>query len=213
MLSSLELVTWFKPDMKNFAEKIFRFPSLYEFKIRTLNKINKTEKFSVEHLTTGKSVLDIGCGSEQYYYDPRRTRRWTAIDTSHEMVNKSKSRYPHGTCLVASGDDLPFPSKSFDVVAIFFVLHHMPPEIWEKVLREAKRVARERILILDHMQHDFLPFRIVQKIWWGIFDGGKVYRKKKEWSHILKPYAIQEYKRMGMMFGNICYFNVEVKGE
>jgi ubiquinone/menaquinone biosynthesis C-methylase UbiE len=48
--------------------------------------------------------------------------------------------------VVASGTQLPFAAKSFDIVISSDVLEHVPPENRESVIAEALRVARKRVL-------------------------------------------------------------------
>lgn len=45
------------------------------------------------------------------------------------------------------GHTVPFPDQSFDTVLLAFVLHHCPDP--EQVLREAVRVSRGRVLVLE----------------------------------------------------------------
>ena len=44
--------------------------------------------------------------------------------------------------LLASGDQLPFPDRSFDLVLTSAVILHNPPEVAERIRREVVRVAR-----------------------------------------------------------------------
>lgn len=165
--------------------------------------------FSVDALTGGKSVLDIGCGPLQLYYSPERTRQHAAVDNSPEMVEACKQKYPRSQCLVASADALPFKDKSFDLVTIFFVLHHIDFEKWAKVLSEAQRVAKERVLVLDHIRHDGRFRGWLQKKYWDLFDGGKAYLRKDQWRETLKGLSVREFRQRGVFFGNVCYFEID----
>ena len=98
----------------------------------------------------------------------------------------------------------------FDVALLLFVLHHIPENMWETFLKEAKRVAKGEVIILDHVQHDFPFLSLIQRIYWRLFDGGCAYRKKGAWFPLLQSHGfiVKDYKRMGTMFGNICYFRL-----
>ena len=96
------------------------------------------------HLTPGQSVLDIGTSdgklaSELLRKEP--TLKITGIDPHPRATS-------HIPVIEAHGYDLPFGSDAFDTVMMVDVLHHdLHPE---RILREAMRVARGRILIKDH---------------------------------------------------------------
>jgi len=196
--------------MISFAENIFKFPRIYEFKIKILNHLNNLDSFSVEHIIKNKKILDIGCGSLQFYYDPKNTSSRTAIDASPEMIEASRALYPHSNYQIASAEKLPFFEKSFNVVTFFFVLHHIDAKKWELVLAEAKRVTTDEVLILDHTQNDNFFLAFIQRVYWHFFDGGKIYRKEYEWDHLLSGFKIKEYKRTGLLFKNICYYRLSI---
>src|SRR6185436_5507255 len=47
------------------------------------------------------------------------------------------------------GQALPFPDDRFDLVMLNFVLHHVPDERKIRLVREALRVARGKVFILE----------------------------------------------------------------
>ncbi|MBI2095163.1 MAG: class I SAM-dependent methyltransferase [Candidatus Omnitrophica bacterium] len=190
-------------------EAIFHFPSLYEHKNKMLSLLNGLGRFRVNDRTRGKRVLDIGCGPVQLYYDPGQTRQHAAVDNSPEMVEVCKRRYPSSRCLVASAEALPFEDKAFDIVTLFFVLHHIDFKKWAAVLAETQRVSKEKILVLDHIRHDGWLRGNLQQNYWNLFDGGKAYLRKKEWASTLKGFRVPQFQRKGVFFGNVCYFEIE----
>lgn len=194
-----------------FVEKIFKFPSFYKWETTVLKALNGMRDFSLDPLIEKKKIVDIGCGAAQYFYAPDKALRRVGIDTSPEMIRESKRLYPRSEYLVQSGEQLPYADDSFDVALLLFVLHHIPPDAWEIFLREARRVAKREVLILDHVQHDFPFLSLVQRTYWRLFDGGCAYRKEKAWLPLLERngFIIKDYKRMGTMFGNICFFRLE----
>jgi SAM-dependent methyltransferase len=90
------------------------------------------------------SVLDVGCGEG-----------WVCAELAHEgrevtgidIVDVRKTALP--SFQLWNGEQLPFPDESYDVVALVFVLHHVPNELKPGLLREARRVARQRVFILE----------------------------------------------------------------
>ena len=57
-----------------------------------------------------------------------------------------------------NGDQLPFPDKSVDTVTLLYVLHHTDHP--EKLLREAHRISRERIIV-----HEDVYQNLIEKLW------------------------------------------------
>lgn len=189
---------------------IFDLPNLYKIKVSFLKKINKFD-FTINPLVNNKTVLDIGCGSYQFIYDPNITKSRIGIDVSKSAIEKANKIYPKSQHLVISADKLPFADKEFDTSLLLFVLHHIPYAKWKNILLEAKRVSRESIIIVDHKKNDNLLPRLIQTMWWQITDRGEQYSYKKEWVETLKNFKISEYKEMGTLFNNICFYNIDLK--
>jgi SAM-dependent methyltransferase len=97
------------------------------------------------HIERGMSVLDVGCGEgyvgeelavsgvrEVYGVDIVDVRREKGIPFSYY-----------------DGRHLPFPDDRFDLVMLNFVLHHVPDELKIDLVREALRVARAKVFILE----------------------------------------------------------------
>lgn len=194
-----------------FAERLFRHPSLYTAKVELLNRLNGTDAFPVADLVAGKEVLDVGCGASSQHYPAGLPRRRAGVDASPEMVAEARRLHPQGDYRVGSADRLPFPDKSFDAVLLLFVLHHLEPAMWAGALAEASRVARESVLVLDHVKHDNAALAWVQQAWWDAADGGSIYRRKADWDRVLTDarLAVRDYRRAGAMFGNVCFFRLE----
>lgn len=198
--------------MPALVEKIFHFPNLYTTKVRILKKINGLHALSVNDLVTNKEIIDIGCGNVSHFYDPRYAKRRVGIDTSPEMIQSANKLYPDSVHQVASATHLPFPDKSFDIALIQFVLHHIAEEKWSRVLHEAKRVARDSIIIFDHVKHDrWLP-AFIQQAWWNTTDGGEIYRTERDWKTILSGVGLNvlDYRRVGKLFKNICFYRLVI---
>lgn len=97
------------------------------------------------HLNGG-TVLSVGCGEGRMEADLKIKN---AVDVQGLEVTKyKKSQIP---IKLYNGKKLPVKNKSFDTVLFVYMLHHTPDrKAIEDMLKEAKRVAREDIVILDH---------------------------------------------------------------
>ena len=95
-------------------------------------------------------VLDMCCGTG-FSTKPGNT----GIDTSLEMLRFSKifnpgSEYIYGNAETYGKDD------EFDVVSIMFAFHEMPTSAHEKIIRNAIRVARKKVVVVD-ISKDYNP--------------------------------------------------------
>lgn len=95
-------------------------------------------------------VLDMCCGTG-FSTKPGNI----GIDTSMEMLRFSKifnpgSDYTYGNAETYGKDD------EFDVVSIMFAFHEMPTSAHEKIIRNAIRVARKKVVVVD-ISKDYKP--------------------------------------------------------
>jgi ubiquinone/menaquinone biosynthesis C-methylase UbiE len=78
----------------------------------------------------------------------------TAADVSPGFLNLVRSRYPQVSTLLMNGRDLSnVPDSSFDLVATYSVLHHVPDYIG--AVREMARICRPGgVVCIDHEQNE-----------------------------------------------------------
>ena len=99
----------------------------------------------------GESVLDVGCGfGPLTEYLRSKGFKATGVDLLEQCVLEGQKRYPQADLRVAQSETLEFPDKSFDTVVLKDVIHHVYEEddIGE-FLADVKRVARQRLVVLD----------------------------------------------------------------
>jgi SAM-dependent methyltransferase len=97
------------------------------------------------HLDRGMAVLDVGCGEGYVGQElaTRGVREVWGVDILDLRGDKS------GPFRLYDGRTLPFPDESFDLVMLNFVLHHVPDEGKIALVREALRVTRAKLFILE----------------------------------------------------------------
>jgi ubiquinone/menaquinone biosynthesis C-methylase UbiE len=102
---------------------------------------------------TGSHVLEIGCGrgvGTEVLLDHLHATRVTAIDLDENMVEQARKRLRQRqeTAAVAVGDALSIPAgnQTFDAVADFGILHHVPD--WRQAVADIARVLRPGGLLL-----------------------------------------------------------------
>lgn len=101
----------------------------------------------------GRRILDICTGTGEIALRcARRGADVTAIDMTPSMMRRARGKARRLPIRFALMDarHLAFDDASFDVAVLSFALHDMPRRVRVEVLREAARVAREAIVVLDY---------------------------------------------------------------
>jgi ubiquinone/menaquinone biosynthesis C-methylase UbiE len=118
----------------------------WRFHSRTVEKETEhTVSLLAPHLGAAPAVLDVGCGAGYVAWQIEQ-RYGCAV---HAVDVGDFRRVPVGRFSVFDGLRLPFPDRSFDVVLLSFVLHHMPDVYKPFLLGEARRVSRGKVLVLE----------------------------------------------------------------
>jgi ubiquinone/menaquinone biosynthesis C-methylase UbiE len=99
----------------------------------------------------GKSYLDIGCGRGKWGYLLKISHKPPSyivggdIELNNLLYVKEHKIYDDVVLL--DGRHLPFRDNSFDCVLAFEVIEHMKKEDGIKLLNEAERVAKEKVIV------------------------------------------------------------------
>ena len=102
------------------------------------------------------TVLDVGCGDGMIDVLLKELRPGLAI-TGVDVALRDQS---HAPVQVFDGMRLPFADDAFDVVLFVDVLHHTDdPTV---LLREARRVARQAIVLKDHTEDGLLAHQTLR---------------------------------------------------
>lgn len=99
----------------------------------------------------GKSFLDIGCGKGKWGFlikvSHKPPRFSCGGDLDVENVKYVKKHYIYDHILLFDGRHLPFRDASFDIVLAFEVIEHMRKSDGYRLLDEAERVCKEKVII------------------------------------------------------------------
>lgn len=119
-----------------------------------------------EHFDDAGSVrlLDVGCGVGNYHgiLEPH-LGGVVGVDISESSVERARSINTSIDYHSYDGIELPFQDDAFDVALTICVMHHVPPENWEKFASEMKRVVRPGglALIFEHNPNNPLSVHVV----------------------------------------------------
>jgi ubiquinone/menaquinone biosynthesis C-methylase UbiE len=105
-------------------------------------------------------TLDVACGSG--FLTRHLPGPVVGLDQSPAMVALAQSRLPHGVALTGDALDLPFADGAFDRLFTGHFYGHLPPSEREAFLREARRVARELVVVDSAVRPD-VPVEVWQE--------------------------------------------------
>jgi 2-polyprenyl-3-methyl-5-hydroxy-6-metoxy-1,4-benzoquinol methylase len=109
----------------------------------------------------GKKILDIGCGTGVYldFLKSLGMDAW-GVDFVKEFIEKGKKK--NSNLVYGKAEELPFKNNEFDTVLMFDILEHGDDE---KLLKEAKRVSKNRIIVIvpTHVDKRLLSSGVIYK--------------------------------------------------
>jgi SAM-dependent methyltransferase len=106
-------------------------------------------------LETGRAhrILDIGTGTGLFAESfSKHGLEVSGVDANPEMLTAARQYVPDGEFREGTAEALPYPDNSFDLVFLGLVLHETDEPL--KVLQETRRVARQRVGILEWPYQD-----------------------------------------------------------
>jgi ubiquinone/menaquinone biosynthesis C-methylase UbiE len=109
-------------------------------------------------------ILDIPCGAGRFVPTMNKLGfNFIGADFSRAMVQAARNELPAGSISRFANADvehLPFADNSIDCVIIWRFFHHIPnTEIRQRVLAEAARVTRSKVLLSFHHSLSFTHLR------------------------------------------------------
>jgi ubiquinone/menaquinone biosynthesis C-methylase UbiE len=130
---------------------------------------------TIRGLTPGHT-LDVGCGTG---FLTRHLRgEVTALDQSRRMLAIAGDRLPEATLVRGEATDLPFAAGSFDRVFTSFVYGHLQEDERTAFLLEARRVAKELVVVdASHAHRPTRPMAEWQERVLGDGSSWRVYKR------------------------------------
>ena len=125
-----------------------------------------------------KKVLNIGCWTGNYETMFKKEKCQVAsIDLNFQALQIARRANPCCYFLAADALRLPFKEKLFDVVTLFTVLEHLPPESEEVAFREINNALRQNGLLVITTHNDHFMSNILDISHWLV--GHRHYKVEK----------------------------------
>jgi len=131
----------------------------------------------LQGLSAGAAVLDLGCGAGLPTTHALAQRfQVTGVDISPRQIERARRNVPNATFLHADMSALDFALGSFDGIAAFYSIIHVPREEQEALLRKVARWLRPGGLLVAAMgtgstEAGYEPDWLGAPMYWSHFDG------------------------------------------
>lgn len=141
-----------------------------------------------DFIEKGVKILDLGCGSGTVGKTFQNFFQAEIIGVDIKDYRVSPLPFQ-----IYDGLHLPFSDKSFDVVLINYVLHHSEDPI--ALLKEAKRVTEDKIIIFEDLLDGFLS-GLICRLHGASFakflgDFNKIsFKSEKEWERVFEELGL-----------------------
>ena len=139
------------------------------------------------------AVLDVGSGDGTIAYSWRERRSDLKVD-GIDIIVRPETKIP---VRAFDGRTIPYDDRSFDVVSFIDVLHHADDV--EQLLREARRVSRNWVIVKDHFaENTWDRATLALMDWVGNAPHGVSlpynYRSRDQWKSAFKTVGLAEAK-------------------
>lgn len=177
-------------------QNVMRFRAGIKF--RTLQSV-------IPRFTPPLKVLDLGCA--EGFLGERIQDNLGASVSLADITSMNQTKLPHH--LLTSGS-LPWPAKHFDIIVLYYVLHHA--EDSEALLREAIRICRGRVIVVESVYNSPIQYQlltILDRIANRIRSFGKMnsqekflhFRSSTQWRKLFEDYQVNLISEFKSGFG------------
>ncbi|NMB56522.1 class I SAM-dependent methyltransferase [Candidatus Beckwithbacteria bacterium] len=169
---------------------------------RTQSLLKKIEPF----LKEGDKILDIGAGTCSLCEDlEKKDYQVFPLDV------QNLSLIDHINPLIYNGDKIPYENDEFNKALILTVLHHTKDP--EKIIKEAKRVAKEIIIIEDvysNPLHQYITYFFDSLLNFEFFNHPHSNKNNREWQETFEKLGLKlldtQYHRSFFVFKHATYY-------
>lgn len=121
-------------------------------------KVQDTRLFCIKNnIKDNVEILDFGAGtgsSIPYFNEIFKKSKLHCLDVSKKSIEIAKKRFPKNTFdyQYFNGEKTDYAENKFDLIFSACVFHHIPPQMYEKILNELHRILKPGgvIIIFEH---------------------------------------------------------------
>jgi SAM-dependent methyltransferase len=128
-------------------------------------------------LSDCKTVLDLGCGPDSPIQFCKNVKYSVGVEIFDKYLKESKKKKIHNKYLKKNILDLDFEENSFDAVILIEVLEHLPPAIGRKIIKNAGKWAKKKLVITS--PNGFVEQKAVDNNPWQKHLSGWDYKKMR----------------------------------
>ena len=92
----------------------------------------------------------MGCGVGLTHGSLSRIGKLHGVDVSPSSIERARAANPDVEYAVADAASLPYDDAAFDVSFAVGLLHHVPVDVRDAVVRELVRVSRRLTVVFEH---------------------------------------------------------------
>lgn len=151
----------------------------------------------MERMPAGAKVLDAGCGAGIPIAQILSERfRVTGVDFSEAQIELAKKNVPSAEFICQDMTQLDFPENTFDGIASFYAIIHIPRQEHQPLLANFYRMLKPNGLALlclgaEHLIDDIDENYLGTRMYWSHYDSETYHKLLKEcgfsivWSKIV----------------------------
>lgn len=134
-----------------------------------------------------ESVLDLGCGPDSPLQYCKNIKYSVGVEAFEPYLKESQTKKIHSKYFKRKIEDVSFPCNSFDAVIMIDVLEHLPKETAKKILLNAEKWARKKVILTT--PNGFFPMDEVDENIWQKHRSGWTLKELEKLSYFCRGLA------------------------
>lgn len=195
--------------LKDIFHDVLKNPILNNFVRNVVATGQITIKNRIKRLIKNSdNVIEIGCGTGEFSKIVNGDYVGVDIEKSYiDYANKKFSK-KNKKFVLMNGEKLDFKDKSFDTSLILSVLHHLNDKDVFSILKEAKRVTKKRVILVDLVP---LKYNIIGKFFYAMDLGNYIRPLDQQLKLVSKVFKIKKVSkfRSGMNIHSLILCSIE----
>lgn len=184
-------------------------PVLYhnlDGKVANFFCLNKVKKLKLDF--SNKTVLDFGCGTGINNNIFSKNCNYIGTDVAGGRIDYARKLYPHRKfvsidLINQDNPQMPFKDKTFDYVAIFNCLHHIPENDIHYIAKDIHRILKPngQVIMVEPCNSSNPVTTFVA----NFYDGGDYIRHHNEYIKLFEPGFNTKYKQIETSYGLVTH--------